>query len=73
MFYGMGTTQMGRFDFASFSIHLAFVIVFSNMWGLITKEWKGASNRTLRIVIAGIMILILSTVVIGTGNYLAPK
>ena len=31
MFYGMGMTQMGRYDFASFSIHLAFVIIFSNM------------------------------------------
>ena len=72
MFYGMGTTQMGKYDFASFSIHLAFVIIFSTMWGLITHEWKGCSRRTHRLVFAGILVLILSTVVIGLGNYLAP-
>lgn len=72
MFYGMGMTQMGRYDFASFSIHLAFVIIFSNMWGLITHEWKGCSKRTLKLIFLGIFILILSTIVIGMGNYLAP-
>ena len=72
MFYGMGMTQMGRYDFASFSIHLAFVIIFSNMWGLITHEWKGCSKRTLKLLFLGIFILILSTIVIGMGNYLAP-
>ena len=72
MFYGMGMTQMGRYDFASFSIHLAFVIIFSNMWGLITHEWKGCSKRTLTRVFLGIAILMLSTIVIGLGNYLAP-
>ncbi len=33
-FYGMGTTKMGRFDFASWSIHMASIIIFSNLWGL---------------------------------------
>ena len=71
MFYGMGTTKMGKHDFASFSIHLAFVIVFSTMWGLITHEWKGSSRRTMRLIFIGILILMLSTVFMGFGNYLA--
>lgn len=73
MFYGMGMTQMGKYDFASFSIHLAFVIIFSNMWGLITHEWKGCSKRTLKLIFLGLFILILSTVVMGVGNYLASR
>jgi len=72
MFYGMGTTKMGKYDFASFSIHLAFVIIFSNMWGLLIHEWKGCSKRTIKLLLLGLFILILSTVVIGVGNYLAP-
>ena len=71
MFYGMGTTKMGKHDFVSFSIHLAFVIVFSTMWGLITHEWKGSSRRTMRPIFLGIKVLMLSTVVMGFGNYLA--
>ena len=71
MFYGMGTTKMGKHDFVSFSIHLAFVIVFSTMWGLITHEWKGSSKRTMKLIFIGILILMFSTVVMGFGNYLA--
>ena len=69
MFYGMGETQMGKYNFASLSIHLAFVILFSNMWGLITHEWKGCSKRTYRLLYAGLAVLLSSTVVMGIGNY----
>ena len=71
MFYGMGETQMGKYNFASFSIHLAFVILFSNMWGLITHEWRGCSIRTYRVLFAGLTVLLLSTAVVGLGNYFA--
>jgi L-rhamnose-H+ transport protein len=70
MFYGMGTTKMGEYDFASWTIHMAFIIVFSNMWGLILKEWKGSSSGTIRLIVTGIAILILSTIVVGIGNYI---
>lgn len=71
MFYGMGTTQMGQYSFSSWTIHMAFIIVFSNLWGLYFKEWTGSKQRTLRLVFAGIVILTLSTVVVGAGSYLA--
>ncbi len=70
MFYGMGTTKMGEYDFASWSIHMAFIIVFSNMWGLILKEWKGSGSRTVRFIIFGLLVLVLSTLIIGAGNYI---
>jgi len=71
MFYGMGATKLGReYDFASWSIHMAFIIVFSNMWGLILREWKGASRRTITIIVTGLAILVLSTMIIGLGSYL---
>ena len=70
MFYGMGTTKMGELDFASWSIHMSFIIIFSNMWGMIMKEWKGASQVTMRFLYIGLGILIVSTFFIGIGNYL---
>jgi L-rhamnose-H+ transport protein len=73
MFYGMGTTRMGRYDFSSWSIHMAFIIVFSNLWGLLFREWKGSSRRIYGLITAGILVLVLSTIVIGGGNYLASK
>jgi L-rhamnose-H+ transport protein len=70
MFYGMGTTRMGDYGFASWSIHMAFIIVFSNVWGLVFREWKACSRRTLSIVVGGIGVVVLSIVMIGAGSYL---
>lgn len=71
MFYGMGTTRMGRYGFSSWTIHMAFIIVFSNLWALYFREWKGASRRTHQLVGVGIGVLTLSTIVVGIGNYLS--
>ena len=70
-FYGMGTTKLGKeYDFSSWSIHMAFIIVFSNLWGIYFHEWRGTSRRTQTLVWLGILTLIVSTMVIGYGNYL---
>jgi L-rhamnose-H+ transport protein len=68
-FYSMGTTKMGRFDFSSWTLHMASIILFSTLWGIALKEWSGTSRRTHALVGLGILTLIASTVVIGYGNY----
>lgn len=71
-FYGMGQTKLGRqYEFSSWSIHMAFIVVFSTLWGIAFHEWRGTSGRTRFLVWLGILILIVSTVVIGYGNKLA--
>jgi L-rhamnose-H+ transport protein len=70
-FYGMGTTKMGKYDFSSWTIHMAFIITFSSLWGIYFHEWKGTGRTTRRLVVSGIVVLILSTVVVGIGNYVA--
>jgi len=70
-FYGMGTTLMGKYDFTSWSIHMAAVIFFSNLTGLLAREWFGVRAKTLRLVYIGMLVLIVSTIIIGYGNSLA--
>lgn len=70
MFYGIGTTYMGKFEFAGWSLHMAFIIIFSTMWGFITNEWFGATQKTLLKNAAGITMLILAIMIIGYGSYL---
>jgi len=70
-FYGMGTTKMGRFDFASWSIHMASIIIFSNLWGLWLKEWAHVNRRTRAYLWLGILTLLISVIMIGIGNNLA--
>ena len=73
-FYGMGQTKLGKqFAFSSWSIHMAFIVVFLNLWGLIFKEWHGTSQKTKSLVWIGILILIGSTVVIGWGNKISAE
>ena len=68
-FYTMGETQMGKFGFASWTLHMASIIIFSTIWGWIFHEWKGASNKTHRLIGSGIAALVLSTIIIGVGTY----
>jgi L-rhamnose-H+ transport protein len=69
-FYTMGATQMGRYDFASWTLHMASIIIFSTMWGWILHEWRGASRKAHGLIAAGIATLILSTIIIGCGTWL---
>ncbi len=45
----------------AFCILMALNVVFSNVWGIILKEWKGVSKKTLVVLIIGIIVLIVST------------
>jgi L-rhamnose-H+ transport protein len=69
-FYSMGQTKMGKYDFSSWTLHMASIIIFATLWGLALKEWKGTSMRTKALVSLGLMLLVASTVVVGYGNYL---
>ena len=68
-FYSMGETQMGDYKFSSWTLHMASIIIFSSIWGLALGEWKGASSKSKGLLLGGLAILILSTVVIGYGNW----
>ena len=69
-FYTMGETQMGAYKFSSWTLHMASIIIFSSLWGIALHEWRGASGRTKRWLFVSIAVLILSTMVVGYGNYL---
>jgi len=69
-FYTMGETQMGAFKFSSWTLHMASIIIFSTLWGIAFKEWKGVGRRTRILVAMSLFVLIASTVIVGYGNYL---
>jgi len=69
-FYSMGTTKMGKYEFASWTLHMASIIIFATLWGIVLHEWKGTSRRTRLLVSCGLLLLVGSTVVIGYGSSL---
>ena len=44
----------------SWSILMSLNVIFSNVWGILLKEWKGVDRRTIVVLITGMCILILS-------------
>jgi len=70
-FYTMGETQMGNYKFSSWTIHMASIIIFSSLWGIALKEWRGSSGFTKTLLAMGLGALIISTMIVGYGNYLA--
>lgn len=64
-FFGLG---MGRSYFSGSPVMLAFSwsilmslnVVFSNVWGILLKEWKGSTPQTILVLICGMALLIFS-------------
>jgi len=67
-FYTMGETQMGQYKFSSWTLHMASIMIFSTIWGIALKEWRGVSLRTKVLVFFTLLTLVGSTVVVGYGN-----
>ena len=68
-FYTMGETQMGKYRFSSWTLHMASIIIFSTLWGIALKEWAGTGKRTKWLVAASLAVLVASTIIVGYGNY----
>jgi L-rhamnose-H+ transport protein len=69
-FYSMGQTKMGKYDFSSWTLHMASIIIFATLWGMALREWRGTSRRTKALVGLGLFLLVGSSVIVGYGNYL---
>jgi L-rhamnose-H+ transport protein len=70
-FYTRGETFMGNYKFSSWTLHMASIIIFSSLWGIALKEWKGSGSGTKTKLAIGLLMLVGSTVIVGYGNYLA--
>jgi L-rhamnose-H+ transport protein len=70
-FYGMGESKMGN-GASSWILHMSFIILVANMWGIALKEWNSVRPQTKRTITIGIVIIILSVLVVGYGNSLKP-
>lgn len=68
-FYGMGESRLGN-GASSWILHMAFIILIANSWGLVLNEWKGVSKKTRSTIILGIITIIASILIVGYGNSL---
>lgn len=68
-FYGMGESKLGN-GASSWILHMAFIILVANAWGIALKEWNGTSRRTKTTIGIGIFAILLSVILVGYGNSL---
>ena len=68
-FYGMVESKLGN-GASSWILHMAFIILVANVWGLYLNEWQGVSKKTRNTFITGILAIIGSVVLVGIGNAL---
>ena len=45
----------------SWCILMSLNVTFSNVWGIILKEWKGCSSKTIAVLVIGLLVLIVSS------------
>lgn len=69
-FYGMGESKLGN-GASSWILHMAFIILVSNMWGIVLKEWRGVRAQTRMTITVGILTILASVILVGYGNSLA--
>ena len=69
-FYGMGESKLGN-GASSWILHMAFIILVSNVWGLTLREWSGVGSRTKTTIISGILAILVSVLLVGYGNSLS--
>lgn len=65
-FFGMGESILK--GVAGWSILMSSSILFSTMWGIYAKEWKGISSNTKSVLAGGLILLIISTIVFGIAK-----
>ena len=68
-FYGMGESKLGN-GASSWILHMAFIILVANVWGIALKEWSGVSKKTKITIGVGIILILLSVILVGYGNSL---
>ena len=68
-FYGMGESKLGN-GASSWILHMAFIILVANSWGIVLNEWKGVSSKTRTTITIGIATILFSVVLVGIGNSL---
>ena len=70
-FYGMGESKLGN-GASSWILHMSFIILVANMWGLLSNEWKGVNSKARTTLFIGVATIILAVLLVGYGNYLKP-
>jgi L-rhamnose-H+ transport protein len=68
-FYNLGHVRMGTYKFTSWAIHMIMLVLFSNVVGLVLREWRQCRSLTRGTIAAGLGVLVTAVLLLTYGNY----
>jgi L-rhamnose-H+ transport protein len=68
-----GQPAMGKTEYVGWAVLMASQILFSSLVGIGLGEWKATGGRTRRLLAAGLVLLLASSIVAGYSGYLAGR
>jgi L-rhamnose-H+ transport protein len=67
-FYSWGEANIPqRLDYVNWMLHMSLYVLCGGLVGLALGEWKGVGSRPLRLLWAGILIIIAAANLVGLG------
>jgi len=65
IFYGIGASKMGVMGTSlGWLILMSMTVIFGNIWGFMSGEWKGASLKSRKLMYIGMSFLLIGIIVI---------
>jgi L-rhamnose-H+ transport protein len=66
-----GEPAMGQIAYVGWALLMACQILFGTLIGVLLGEWKGTSRRTRSVLVAGFLLLVLTSVISGYSSRLS--
>ena len=67
--YGRGAASMGQIGAViGWPLFMATIIFVSTIWGFISGEWKGSSQQARQYMVAGMVVLLVASALVGLAN-----
>jgi L-rhamnose-H+ transport protein len=72
-FYNLGHVRMGNYEFTSWALHMIMLVLFSNLVGVVLREWRRCRIATDLTIAFALIVLSASVLLLTYGNYLGDK
>ena len=72
-FYNLGHVRMGHYKFTSWAIHMIMLVLFSNLVGLVLREWRRCRRLTDVTINTALLVLVAAVLLLTYGNYLGDQ
>ena len=70
-FYNLGHVRLGqKFAFTSWAIHMVLLVLFSNLMGVVLREWRQCRRLTHTTIALALVVLIAAVLLLTYGNHL---